>query len=170
MPTSGHILSVYRYLCCSHACSYVLQDVVSEVPAAKQLFQQASDILGYDLLNVCTEGKRGDNTMLQQRHCQLPALHHHLAASRSQRKARLHSSQPASHLCCQPRSFGEAQARRGAGLCTGLPYISQHVALLPASFQPCCPCRIALLSALCHKHLRHILVARLCRRLWMLQM
>lgn len=33
-----------------------VQDIVSEVPAAKDLFSQASDILGYDLLNLCTEG------------------------------------------------------------------------------------------------------------------
>ena len=36
----------------------LLQDVVNEVAAAKHLFEQASDILGYDLLNVCTEGKQ----------------------------------------------------------------------------------------------------------------
>ena len=36
-------------LCC-------IQDVVNEVAAAKDLFQQASDILSYDLLKVCTEG------------------------------------------------------------------------------------------------------------------
>ena len=32
------------------------KDVVTEVPKAKELFEQASDILGYDLLQVCTEG------------------------------------------------------------------------------------------------------------------
>ena len=33
------------------------QDVVTEVPAAKELFDKASDILSYDLLKVCTEGE-----------------------------------------------------------------------------------------------------------------
>ena len=32
------------------------KDVVAEVPAAKDLFDRASDILGYDLLQVCVEG------------------------------------------------------------------------------------------------------------------
>lgn len=31
--------------------------MVEEVPAAKELFDKASDILGYDLLKVCVEGK-----------------------------------------------------------------------------------------------------------------
>lgn len=31
-------------------------EVAAAVPAAKQLFERASDILGYDLLHVCTEG------------------------------------------------------------------------------------------------------------------
>ena len=33
-----------------------MQDVVTEVSAAKDLFEQAADILGYDLLKICTEG------------------------------------------------------------------------------------------------------------------
>ena len=36
-----------------------LQDVVNEVPKAKELFEHASDILGYDLLKVCVEGELG---------------------------------------------------------------------------------------------------------------
>jgi len=32
------------------------KDVCAEVPKARELFEQASDILGYDLLQVCTEG------------------------------------------------------------------------------------------------------------------
>lgn len=32
------------------------QEVVEEVPGAKELFDKASDILGYDLLKVCVEG------------------------------------------------------------------------------------------------------------------
>lgn len=34
----------------------VIQDVVEEVPAAKDLFDRASEILGYDLLKLCVEG------------------------------------------------------------------------------------------------------------------
>lgn len=34
-----------------------VQDVVEEVPAAKDLFDQASEILGYDLLKLCVEGR-----------------------------------------------------------------------------------------------------------------
>ena len=33
-------------------------EVAAAVPAAKQLFERASDILGYDLLAVCAEGAR----------------------------------------------------------------------------------------------------------------
>ena len=33
-------------------------DMAAAVPAAKQLFERASDILGYDLLQVCAEGAR----------------------------------------------------------------------------------------------------------------
>jgi [acyl-carrier-protein] S-malonyltransferase len=34
------------------------KDVTAEVPAAKELFDRASEILGYDLLNVCIEGPK----------------------------------------------------------------------------------------------------------------
>ena len=34
-----------------------LQDISSSIPAAKQLFEQASSILGYDLLQTCIEGE-----------------------------------------------------------------------------------------------------------------
>jgi [acyl-carrier-protein] S-malonyltransferase len=34
-----------------------VQDVVEEIQAAKDLFDKASDILGYDLLKICVEGK-----------------------------------------------------------------------------------------------------------------
>ncbi|GMH38114.1 hypothetical protein BSKO_05998 [Bryopsis sp. KO-2023] len=34
------------------------KDVVEEVPAAKDLFEKASEILGYDLLEVCVEGPK----------------------------------------------------------------------------------------------------------------
>ncbi|KAL3139643.1 hypothetical protein ABBQ38_003959 [Trebouxia sp. C0009 RCD-2024] len=44
------------------------KDVVNEVAAAKDLFQQASDILGYDLLKICTEGPKDklDSTAVSQ--------------------------------------------------------------------------------------------------------
>ena len=33
-----------------------LQEVYEQVPAAKALFDRASELLGYDLLQVCVEG------------------------------------------------------------------------------------------------------------------
>ena len=49
-----------------------MQDVVKEVPAAKDLFDKASGILGYDLLKVCLEGPKEllDDTAVSQ-----PALY-----------------------------------------------------------------------------------------------
>ena len=43
-------------------------DVVNDVPAAKALFDEASEILGYDLLQVCTEGPKEklDSTVVSQ--------------------------------------------------------------------------------------------------------
>jgi [acyl-carrier-protein] S-malonyltransferase len=43
-------------------------DVVKTVPKAKELFDQASEILGYDLLAVCTEGPKEklDSTVVSQ--------------------------------------------------------------------------------------------------------
>jgi [acyl-carrier-protein] S-malonyltransferase len=43
-------------------------DVVKDVPAAKALFDEASEILGYDLLQVCTEGPKEklDSTVVSQ--------------------------------------------------------------------------------------------------------
>lgn len=43
-------------------------DVVKEVPAAAALFEEASEILGYDLLEVCTEGPKEklDSTVVSQ--------------------------------------------------------------------------------------------------------
>ena len=46
----------------SRPCMLPLQDVAAEIPAAKQLFEHASDVLGYDLLKVCVEG--GSNALL----------------------------------------------------------------------------------------------------------
>lgn len=44
------------------------KEVVNEVPKAKALFDEASAILGYDLLEVCTEGpkERLDSTVVSQ--------------------------------------------------------------------------------------------------------
>eukprot|EP01025_Chloroclados_australasicus_P026545 TRINITY_DN2638_c2_g1_i3.p1 TRINITY_DN2638_c2_g1~~TRINITY_DN2638_c2_g1_i3.p1 ORF type:complete len:403 (-),score=35.60 TRINITY_DN2638_c2_g1_i3:281-1336(-) len=44
------------------------KDVVEQVPAAKELFTTAADILGYDLLQVCVEGpkERLDSTAVSQ--------------------------------------------------------------------------------------------------------
>lgn len=46
-------LVLWQYNCLSHG-----QDVVTAVPAAKKLFETAADILGYDLLKICVEGKQ----------------------------------------------------------------------------------------------------------------
>ena len=40
-----------------------VQEITEEIPAAKELFTKASDILGYDLLQLCLEGVT---------HCPLP--------------------------------------------------------------------------------------------------
>eukprot|EP00887_Chlorella_sp_A99_P001453 scaffold8.g1453.t1 len=44
------------------------QDLAASVPAAKELFARASDILGYDLLQVCAEGPKEklDSTAVSQ--------------------------------------------------------------------------------------------------------
>ena len=45
-----------RLTCVASPVPGMAKDVVTEVPKAKELFDQASDILGYNLLQVCTEG------------------------------------------------------------------------------------------------------------------
>ena len=42
--------------------------LVAEVPKAKEMFQQASEVLGYDLLKLCLEGpkERLDSTVISQ--------------------------------------------------------------------------------------------------------
>lgn len=44
------------------------KEVVNDVPKAKELFDKASEILGYDLLQVCTEGPKEklDSTVVSQ--------------------------------------------------------------------------------------------------------
>ena len=42
--------------------------LVAEVPKAKEMFQQASEVLGYDLLKLCLEGPKDklDSTVISQ--------------------------------------------------------------------------------------------------------
>lgn len=42
--------------CLQCVAMHLPQDLCAEVPAAKQLFDRASEILGYNLLQVCVEG------------------------------------------------------------------------------------------------------------------
>jgi len=44
------------------------EDVTKNVPAAKALFDEASEILGYDLLELCTAGPKEklDSTVVSQ--------------------------------------------------------------------------------------------------------
>ena len=44
------------------------QEVAAQVPAAKELFDRASEILGYDLLKMCGEGPKEklDSTAISQ--------------------------------------------------------------------------------------------------------
>lgn len=63
-----HLLSVVE-LCCPldlTPCQSVgmAKEAAEAVPAAKQLFERASDILGYDLLAVCAEGALGGGCLL----------------------------------------------------------------------------------------------------------
>jgi malonyl CoA-acyl carrier protein transacylase len=76
--------------------------IVQQVPKAKELFDKASEILGYDLLHRCTEGPKDllDSTVRIRALC---------FASRDGR-ARA-GSLSASHLCGFHGSDREAQAR-----------------------------------------------------------
>ena len=51
---ANHFQCVKSPSCMRAKCD--VQDVVAEVPAAKELFDEASEILGYDLLKICVEG------------------------------------------------------------------------------------------------------------------
>jgi [acyl-carrier-protein] S-malonyltransferase len=44
------------FVSATHDTAPIMQDMCDEVPAAKQLFDRASEILGYDLLQMCIEG------------------------------------------------------------------------------------------------------------------
>jgi [acyl-carrier-protein] S-malonyltransferase len=87
-------------------------DVVKEVPAAKALFDQAKEILGYDLLQVCTEGPKEklDSTVISQ-----PAIF--VASMAAVEKLRQEQGQEAvdSATCAMGLSLGEYSALCFAG-------------------------------------------------------
>ena len=82
-------------------------DVVKEVPKAKEMFDEASEILGYDLLQVCTEGPKEklDSTVISQ-----PAIF--VASMAAVEKLRLESGQEAvdAATCAMGLSLGEYSA------------------------------------------------------------
>lgn len=82
-------------------------DVVKEVPAAKELFDEASEILGYDLLKVCTEGPKEklDSTVVSQ-----PAIF--VASMAAVEKLRQEEGQEAvdAATCAMGLSLGEYSA------------------------------------------------------------
>ena len=71
--------------------SAYVQDVVSEVAAAKELFDKASDILSYDLLKVCTEGQPHALTVITTSHAMLHTCHQTLQSQHA------HSLQSVQH-------------------------------------------------------------------------
>lgn len=87
-------------------------DVVKDVPKAKELFDKASEILGYDLLEVCLEGPKEklDTTAV----CQ-PAIF--VASMAAVEKLRQEEGQEAidKATCCMGLSLGEYSALCFAG-------------------------------------------------------
>jgi [acyl-carrier-protein] S-malonyltransferase len=87
-------------------------DVVKDVPAAKALFDEASEILGYDLLEVCTEGPKEklDSTVISQ-----PAIF--VASMAAVEKLRQEEGQEAvdAATCAMGLSLGEYSALCFAG-------------------------------------------------------
>lgn len=87
-------------------------DVVKEVPKAKELFDEASEILGYDLLKVCTEGPKEklDSTVVSQ-----PAIF--VASMAAVEKLRQEEGQEAidAATCAMGLSLGEYSALCFAG-------------------------------------------------------
>jgi [acyl-carrier-protein] S-malonyltransferase len=87
-------------------------DVVKDVPAAKALFDQASEILGYDLLQVCTQGPKEklDSTVVSQ-----PAIF--VASMAAVEKLRQEQGQQAidAATCSMGLSLGEYSALCFAG-------------------------------------------------------
>jgi [acyl-carrier-protein] S-malonyltransferase len=87
-------------------------DVCKDVPAAKALFDQASEILGYDLLEVCTEGPKEklDSTVISQ-----PAIF--VASMAAVEKLKQEEGQEAldAATCAMGLSLGEYSALCFAG-------------------------------------------------------
>lgn len=82
-------------------------DVCKDVPAAKALFDEASEILGYDLLSLCTEGPKEklDSTVISQ-----PAIF--VASMAAVEKLRQEEGQEAvdAATCAMGLSLGEYSA------------------------------------------------------------
>lgn len=87
-------------------------DVCKDVPAAKTLFDEASEILGYDLLALCTEGPKEklDSTVISQ-----PAIF--VASMAAVEKLRQEEGQDAvdAATCAMGLSLGEYSALCFAG-------------------------------------------------------
>jgi [acyl-carrier-protein] S-malonyltransferase len=87
-------------------------DVCKDVPSAKALFDQASEILGYDLLQVCTEGPKEklDSTVISQ-----PAIF--VASMAAVEKLKQEQGQEAldAATCAMGLSLGEYSALCFAG-------------------------------------------------------
>lgn len=87
-------------------------EVVADVPAAKALFDEASEILGYDLLEVCTEGPKEklDSTVVSQ-----PAIF--VASMAAVEKLKQESGEEALEeaTCAMGLSLGEYSALCFAG-------------------------------------------------------
>jgi [acyl-carrier-protein] S-malonyltransferase len=87
-------------------------EVVKDVPAAKALFEEASEILGYDLLQVCTEGPKEklDSTVVSQ-----PAIF--VASMAAVEKLKQESGEEALEeaTCAMGLSLGEYSALCFAG-------------------------------------------------------
>jgi [acyl-carrier-protein] S-malonyltransferase len=87
-------------------------EVVKDVPAAAALFEEASEILGYDLLRVCTEGpkERLDSTVVSQ-----PAIF--VASMAAVEKLKQESGPEAANeaTCAMGLSLGEYSALCFAG-------------------------------------------------------
>mmetsp|Transcript_452 Transcript_452/g.614 ORF Transcript_452/g.614 Transcript_452/m.614 type:complete len:353 (+) Transcript_452:154-1212(+) len=90
-------------------------DVVKDVPKAKELFDEASEILGYDLLQTCLEGPKEklDSTVISQ-----PAIF--VASMAAVEKLRQESGQEAvdAATCAMGLSLGEYSALCFAGAIT----------------------------------------------------
>ena len=87
-------------------------EVVNDVPAAKALFDEASEILGYDLLQVCTEGPKEklDSTVVSQ-----PAIFVASMAAVEKLKAESGADAVDEATCAMGLSLGEYSALCFAG-------------------------------------------------------